>query len=134
MKYTLWFVQALLALVFLFAGGTKLALPVEALTTQMALPLPGPFLRFLGAAEVLGALGLILPGLLRVRLGLTPLAAAGLVVIMVGAVTITLVGGGGAAALIPLVVGLLAAFVVYGRWRPAPHRGAGRLAVLQPAG
>jgi hypothetical protein len=117
----LWVVQALLALVFLFAGGTKLVLPLEAM--QGPVELPGWFLRFLGVAEVLGALGIILPGLLGIRPGLTPLAAAGLVVIMVGAVTVTLIGGDGLLALIPLIVGLLAVFVLYGRWRLAPHPG-----------
>ena len=121
MTYALWIVQGLLALLFLFAGGVKLVLPLEELTKQM--PLPGPFVRFIGVAEVLGAIGLILPGLLRIRPGLTPLAAAGLVMIMIGASVLTLASGGVAQALIPLVVGLLSAFVAYGRWRLAPHRG-----------
>jgi hypothetical protein len=112
--YTLWTVQALLALVFLFAGGMKLVLPVEALTGQI--PLPGLFLRFIGVAEVLGAIGLILPGLLGVQPGLTPLAAAGLMVIMIGATVITLATGAVLSALIPVVVGVLAGFVAYGRW------------------
>ena len=80
-------------------------------------------MRFIGAAEVLGAIGLILPGLLGIRPGLTPLAAAGLVIIMIGATVVTLVGGDLAAALISLVVGLLSAFVAYGRWRLALHSG-----------
>src|SRR5215470_14907535 len=84
----LWGAQGLLALVFLSAGGMKLALPLEVLTAMF--PLPGLFVRFIGTAELLGALGLILPGLLRIRPGLTPLAALGLVLIMVGATTITL--------------------------------------------
>ena len=121
MTYALWIVQVLLALLFLFAGGMKLVLPLEELTAQM--PLPGPFVRFIGVAEVLGAIGLILPGLLRIRPGLTPLAAAGLVIIMIGATVLTLADGGVAPALIPLVVGLLLAFVAYGRWRLAPPRG-----------
>jgi uncharacterized membrane protein YphA (DoxX/SURF4 family) len=112
--YTLWTVQALLALVFLFAGGMKLVLPVEALTGQI--PLPGLFLRFIGVAEVLGAIGLILPGLLGIQPGLTPLAAAGLMVIMIGATVITLATGAVLSALIPVVVGVLAGFVAYGRW------------------
>ena len=124
MNYALWIVQVLLALIFLFTGGMKLVLPLKVLTAQM--PLSGPFVRFLGVSEVLGAIGLILPGLLRVRLGLTPLAAVGLVIIMTGATVLTLAGGKIALALIPLVVGLLSAFVAYGRWRLAPHRGRTR--------
>src|SRR2546426_12841089 len=115
MGYALWIVQALLAAVFLFAGGAKLVLPLDKLTGPVAMP--GWFLRFIGVAEVLGAIGLILPGLLRIRPGLTPLAAAGLVIIMIGATVVTLTGGSVAMALIPLVVGLLAAFVAYGRRR-----------------
>ncbi len=115
MTYVLWIVQGLLALIFLFTGGMKLILPLEVMTEQMPLPLPGLFLRFIGVAEVLGAIGLILPGLLGIRPGLTPLAAAGLVIIMIGATVLTLAGFGVAPALIPLVVGLLAAFVAYGR-------------------
>jgi hypothetical protein len=83
--------------------------------------LPGWFLRFIGVCEVLGGVGLILPGLLRIRPGLTPLAAVGLAVIMIGAIVITLIGGQPGAALISLLVGLLAAFVAYGRWRLAQH-------------
>ncbi len=124
MTYALWIVQGLLALLFLWAGGMKLVLPLETLTGPI--PLPGLFLRFVGVAEVLGALGLILPGLLRIRPGLTPLAAAGLVIIMIGATGVTLAGGDIAPALIPLVVGCLAAFAAYGRWRLAPHRVSAR--------
>ena len=127
MTYVLWIVQGLLALLFLFTGRIKLVLPIEVMTEQMPVPLPGPFLRFIGVAEVLGAVGLILPWLLGIRPGLTPLAASGLVIIMIGATVLTVAGvvpGGVAGALIPLVVGLLSAFVAYGRWRLTPHRGS----------
>lgn len=121
--YVLWVTQALLALLFLFAGGLKLVLPLEALKGPVSLP--GWFVRFIGVAEVLGALGLVLPGLLRIRPSLTPLAAGGLVIIMIGATVITLVSGGAAQAVIPFATGILAAFVAYSRWRIAPHRERG---------
>ena len=70
-------------------------------------------------AETLGGIGLILPALLRIKPVLTPLAAAGLTIIMVGATVIS-AKGGLKAALFPLVAGLLAAFVAYGRWRLWP--------------
>ena len=120
MNYVLWIVQGLLALIFLFTGGMKLVLPIEDLMKQM--PLPGWFVRFIAVCEVLGALGLILPGLLRILPGLTPLAAAGLAIIMIGATVVTLMTGDITTALIPLIVGILAAFVAYGRWRVAPQR------------
>jgi hypothetical protein len=115
MNLALWIIQALLAALFLFAGGTKLILPVEEMTKQM--PMPGWLLRFIGVCEVLGAIGLILPWLLNTRRGLTPLAAAGLGIIMIGAVVVTVASGDIAMAVIPLVVGFLAAFVAFGRWR-----------------
>ena len=117
MNRALWIVQRLLAALFLFAGGLKQAMPTKKLTAQ--LPLPGRFIRFIALAEGLGALGLILLGLLRIRTDLTPLAAAGLVIIMSGATLVTLAMVGTRPALFPLVVGLLAAFVGYGRWRPS---------------
>jgi hypothetical protein len=130
MNYVLWIVQGLLALVFLFAGGMKLILPLE----KMAGPveLPGYLLRFIGVAEVLGALGLILPSAVRIRPGLTPLAAGGLVIIMIGGTVITLGAGLIGPAIASMSVGLLAAFVAYGRWRLAPIGRASRDA-LQPA-
>ena len=111
----LWIIQGLLALLFLFAGSMKLIVPIQMLTAQMPLPLPGLFLQFIGVAEVAGAIGLILPGLLRIRPILTPLAACGLVIIMIGATVVTLAGGQVVPALVPLVVGLLCASVAYGR-------------------
>jgi len=120
MNVALWIVQGLLAALFVFGGGMKLVLPIEKMTDPVALP--GLFLRFIGVCELLGGIGLIVPSLLRIRPGLTPLAAAGLVVIMIGATVITLAYVGIASALIPLLVGILAAFIAYGRWRLAPIR------------
>ena len=123
MNIALWIVQALLAALFLFAGSMKFIMPIEEMTKQMP-SMPGWFLRFIGVAEILGGLGLILPGLLRIKPGLTPLAAAGLVVIMIGATVIAFMIGPASGVLLPLIVGVLAAFVAYGRWRLAPLRGS----------
>ena len=106
----LWTLQALLAALFLFAG-----------TMKWVSGLP-PFMLFIGAAEILGAVGLVLPGIVGIRRGLTPLAAAGLTLIMGGAVVVTLQTGGGAGALVPLLVGGLTSYIAYAR-RPA-SRGA----------
>ncbi|HEY6233073.1 MAG TPA: DoxX family protein [Pyrinomonadaceae bacterium] len=124
MNIALWIVQILLALLFLFAGGTKLVLPIQTLIAMgppNQVVLPGLLLRFIGVCEVLGALGLVLPGIFRIRPTLIPLAAAGLTIIMIGATIITIIGLGVAAALPPLVVGLLCAFVAYGRTRLRPQ-------------
>jgi hypothetical protein len=132
MNAALWIIQVLLALLFLFAGGMKLVLPIAEMTKEIVMP--GWFLRFIGVAEVLGGLGLILPGLTGIRPWLTPLAAAGLVIIMIGATGLTLATGGLSAALMPLVVGLASGFVAYGRWHVAAHRGSERPSLLRPAG
>lgn len=111
----LWIAQVLLAGLFVFSGAMKLYLPAEQLAGQVELPLW--FLRLLGVVEILGGLGLVLPGLFRTGFILVPLAAAGLVIIMLGATVIAFVDGGFVAALIPLVVGGLSAYVALKRWR-----------------
>ena len=118
MNILLWIIQSLLALLFLFSGGIKLIVPPDKLQAQAppgAVHFPGWFLIFIGVCEVLGALGLVLPGLTRTRKGLTALAAAGLTIIMVGAVIISPIGQGIKVAILPLIVGLLCAFVAYER-------------------
>jgi uncharacterized membrane protein YphA (DoxX/SURF4 family) len=121
MNVSLWIVQALLALLFLFAGGMKLIMPIEELTKQMPLALPAWFIWFIGVVEVLGGIGVILPWLTGIRPGLTPLAAAGLVILMIGATGYGLLAGDAISSLMPLVVGVLAAFVAYGRWKVTPQ-------------
>jgi len=127
MTYALWFLQTVLALLFLFAGGLKLVVPVEAL--GMPFLLPAVFVRFIGMCEVLGALGLILPGALRIRTHFTPLAALGLTTIMVGATMFT-PPDQIQLAVVPVAVGLLAACVAYGRWRVAPLPTSSKLHAL----
>jgi uncharacterized membrane protein YphA (DoxX/SURF4 family) len=131
MTLALWIVQALLALLFLFSGVSKLVMSIEEMTKDIQMP--GAFLRFIAVAEILGAIGLILPSLLRIRPGLTPLAAAGLVIIMVGATVVSVMIGGVVLALMPFVVGLLAAFVAYGRWKLAPIAGSSQGSALREA-
>lgn len=116
MKYALWIIQGLLAALFLFAGVMKLIMPIAAMTQEMAIP--GWLLRFIGVAEVLGGLGLVLPSLLKIRPGLTRLAALGLFLIMLGAIVLTYLSGGAVQALIPTSVALLLAFVIYARQQP----------------
>ena len=121
MNIALWIIQILLALLFLVAGVPKLIFSVDELMKNAppdAIRFSGAFMKFIGVVEVLGALGLILPGLLRMRQELTPLAALGLLIVMIGAVVTAIMSGGGVAeASVPLVVGLLCAFVAYGRWK-----------------
>ena len=118
MNALLWVLQGLVALVFLFSGGTKLVISTEAMQKMSppnSIMLPGVFLKFIGVMEILGGLGLILPGLTNIRRSLTPLAAMGLLIIMIGAVVISIMGPGVGTAIIPLIVGILCAVIAYGR-------------------
>jgi DoxX-like protein len=115
----LWSLQLVLAAIFLFSGAFKLLAPID--LVQQQLPLAGAFIRFIGTVETLGAIGLVLPSLLRIQPSLTPLAAAGLVPLMAGATILTpSFVGELLPALLPLTLGVLAAVVAYGRWRVAP--------------
>ena len=123
MNIVLWIIQILLALLFVFAGGMKLVMSTEALIAMGPpdqIVFPGWFYKFIGLCELLGGLGLVLPGLLRRQQHLTPLAALGLAIIMIGAVATTVMAFGAAAAISPLITGLLCAFVAYGRWQLRP--------------
>lgn len=116
MNIVLWIIQILLALLFLFAGVTKVfpIIPMPPPPPNAWMP-PMWFLKFIGVCEVLGGLGLVLPGLLRRQQYLTLLAAIGLTILMIGAVVVSVWTMGVAAGVFPLVVGLLCAFVAYGR-------------------
>jgi hypothetical protein len=112
LRIGLWIAQGLLALAFLGAGVMKLTAPIEALA-QMGIP--GGLARFIGLAEVAGALGVILPAATRVKPWLTPLAAVGLTTVMVLAAGFHIMRGEASHLGAPLVLGALAAFVAWGR-------------------
>jgi uncharacterized membrane protein YphA (DoxX/SURF4 family) len=123
MNILLWVLQILVALLFLFAGVTKFLITDDMMKQMQALPGPHlslSFLHFIGVLEIVGALGIILPSLLKIRPSLTVLAAIGLLIIMIGAVVITVMGQGVKAAIIPFCAGILCAFVAYGRSKVAP--------------
>lgn len=120
MNRTLWIAQWLLASVFLFAGIAKLVSPLQPMAQQVGVP--AGLLLFVSVMEVLGAVGVVLPGVLHFRGKLIPLAALGLVAIMIGATAVTLRTAAVLMALFPLITGLMAAFVAYGRWRLLPLR------------
>ena len=118
MNIALWIVQVLLGALFIFAGGYKLILPLDELVRASGMP--GWFILFISVAELLGGIGLLLPALTGIKPWLTPLAAAGLTIIMIGATVVSLPQGMG--ALMPAVTGALCAFVAYGRGLVVPHR------------
>ena len=120
----LWVIQGLLAALFLFSGTMKWIMPIQEMTKQVHLP--GWFLHFIGVAEILGGIGLVLPWAFGIRRYLTVIAAYCLIVIMVGATVITLKIGGGAQALLPAITGVLLAVVAYGR-RSALNSGTKKI-------
>ena len=123
LRIALWSLQTLLALIFVMTGAMKLLTPADIMEAQT--PLPIVVVRFIGLCEVAGALGMILPGLLRIRPSLTPLAAFCLFALMICATILTpiLISRDPVMMLLPATVGVIAAFVGYARLRLAPLRG-----------
>lgn len=115
----LWVAQVLLALGMASAGVIKL-ISDDAMLTSFYPIFPALFIRFIGVCEILGAIGVVVPAALRIRPELTPLAAAGLAIIMGGAVISTIAMGAASMIASPLILFLLAVFVAYGRWKLAP--------------
>ena len=123
MNILLWILQILLALLFLFAGGTKFYYTIQQMRDKgppNQILFPGWFIHFIGVCEILGALGLVLPGLLRIKQHLTALAAIGLTIIMIGAVVVTALTFGIGPAIPNVIIALLCAFVAYGRTKLSP--------------
>jgi uncharacterized membrane protein YphA (DoxX/SURF4 family) len=115
MNILLWIIQVLLALLFVFGGVMKLLVPAPP-----EIGFPDWFLKFIGLCELLGGLGLVLPSVFRRQQFLTPLAAIGLTIIMIGAVAFTVKAFGFMPSITPLITGLLCLFVAYGRWKVRP--------------
>lgn len=122
LRIALWVVQVLLGLAFLMAGVMKSTQPIDELAKQLVWPgaVPAAMVRFIGISELLGGLGLILPAATRIKPVLTPLAGAGLAVVMVLAAGFHVMRGEYQALPINLVMGALAAFVAWGRFSAAP--------------
>jgi uncharacterized membrane protein YphA (DoxX/SURF4 family) len=118
MNVLLWTVAGLLALMFATAGLMKMAMPKEKLvnTMEWAKPVPRPRLRALGAVELLGAIGLIVPRALNVAPVLTPLAAVGLAIVMIGATIVHTRMKDYTGLAMPVVLLILAVVVAAGRF------------------
>jgi len=122
MNIVLWVLQALLAMAFLAHGWLFLSPPAE-LVEQMNASLPRWFQLFLGVAEVLAGVGLILPGLTRIRPRLVIYAAVGIMIVTVSATVFHIARGEISSAAITLVLFGIAAFVAYARHRVVPIAG-----------
>jgi uncharacterized membrane protein YphA (DoxX/SURF4 family) len=121
MNIVLWVIQVLLALAFL-AHGSLLLFPPAAMVEQMNASLPRWFQLFLGAAEVLAAVGLTLPGVTRIQPWLVSCAAAGIMIVMISATIFHLIRGEMGSAITTVMLLAMATFVAYVRWRVAPIR------------
>lgn len=123
MNILLWLLQVLLGVYFIATGIVHFILP-PGLPEPMAwmYELSPGLHYFSGAAEILGGLGLILPGLTRIQMRLTVLAALGLVLVMLGAAVWHITRGEAANLAMNLVLAALASFVAYGRWKVSPLR------------
>lgn len=119
MNIILWLVQILLALAFLAHGVMFLNPPPEVIE-QMNASLPRWFQVFLGIAEVLASIGLILPGVTRIKPGLVPAAAAGVMIVTVSATVLHLSRGEYSSAATTFVLLLMSTFVAFGRWKHRP--------------
>jgi putative oxidoreductase len=119
LRIALWSAQIALAIVFALAGGMKVATPAAELA-KTAPGFPLAFLRFLGIAELAGAIGIILPALTRIAPVLTPLASSGFVIVMASAGVLHLVRGQFGELAVVVVLGALAYFVAWGRFKRAP--------------
>ncbi|MGF1507204.1 MAG: DoxX family protein [Chloroflexi bacterium] len=124
MNIVLWVVQGLLAIVFLMAGGMKLIRSRQDIIDSgqdWAEHYQEGFIKAIGVAEVLGAVGLVVPALTGILPVLTPLAAAGLVVIMIGAAVVHIRRSEVVPfAIMNSVLGLAAAFIAVGRFVLVP--------------
>ena len=120
----LWIVQGLLAAMFLLAGVPKLVMSAQQVAAPGPIQLSVGFIRFIGVCEILGAIGMILPGVTGIGPGLTPVGAGGLLIIMSGATVINLIDGATALALFTAILGALAGLVAYGRWTRAQRARA----------
>lgn len=118
----LWIFQVLLGAMFLVAGFSKTFAPIEKLAENM--PWVNDFspamVRFIGIAELSGGLGLILPSLLRIKPKLTPLAALGILLIMILAAAYHISKGETEAIITNAVIAVVALFIAWGRYKPAP--------------
>jgi uncharacterized membrane protein YphA (DoxX/SURF4 family) len=121
MNALLWTLQILLAAAF-FAHGWMFLFPPADLVAEMNAVIPPGFRLFLGVAEVLAAIGLTLPGITRITPWLIPCAAAGVMVVMVGATILHIQRNEISSAAITAILLLIATFVAYMRWKMMPIR------------
>lgn len=128
MNIVLWILQILLAVQFLFHGWLLVAPPAEFVEAMNAAFSP-TFRVFLGVAELLAGIAMLLPGMTRIMTWATPLAALGLMIVTASASVLHITRGETSSAIMTAVLFIMATFVAYMRWRvkPLPTRGVARV-------
>ncbi len=118
----LWIAQIMLSVSLVWAGIMKLAQPVETLAVMWpwAGQVPASLVKFTGIVDIVGAAGLILPSLLRIQPKLTPMAAMGVIVLMIFASVFHVARGEASVIGVNIVFAAIAAFVAWGRLAKAP--------------
>lgn len=127
LNIAIWVAQVVLALMFLMAGFVKTTQPIEQLSATMkwTAQVPSGLVRFVGISEFLGALGLLLPSIFRIKPILTPIAAMGIVTIMVFAIIFHISKGETSVIGVNIFIMLLAAFIAWGRFKKVPIQPKG---------
>jgi putative oxidoreductase len=120
----LWAAQIILAGMFIIAGIMKTTMPIDQLSASLpwTKDIPEWVVRFIGASEFLGALGLLLPSLLWIKPVFTPVAALGIIAIMLMASVFHITRSEFSAVGFTLILALVAAFIAWGRFKKSPVR------------
>lgn len=122
LSISLWVAQVILAAMFLMAGGMKSTQPIEELGKSLPWvnEVSVVLVRFIGISELMGGLGLLLPALLRIKPMLTPLAALGLLTVMVFAAVYHVTKGEYQMIGVNVILGAIALFIAWGRYKKIP--------------
>ena len=119
---TLWIAQVLLAATFIWGGSMKLFQPIEKLSAMWPWTgqIPAALVKLTGIIDLSGAIGLILPSLLRIQPKLTPITAIGVIALMICASIFHIIRGEASVIGVNIVLAVIAAFVAWGRFKKVP--------------
>ncbi len=132
LNITTWALQALMALLFLMGGLYNISQPIEVLAPKMSYVNYFPIwaVKLIAASEVLGAIGLLLPDILRIKTILTPLAALGLALVMLFATIYHITHGEANEAPMTIVLGIIVSFIAWIRYKKIPIKDRPTLASI----
>jgi putative oxidoreductase len=122
LNIALWIVQGLTAALMLMSAFMKIATPIPELSAKWKWTgeLPQQVVRMLGIVDLLGGIGIILPAILKIKPGLTPLAAVGVVLLMISATVFHISRGESSVIAFNIILMLFASFIAWGRYKKLP--------------